>query len=91
MTGKLGTCVTYSSQHPDHPIEVSPNWLHNSEAILTGAVNPSVASFDQAVKVLTKGLVDVHDLISAVYPIGDSEKAFLDAIEPKTYRVLINL
>ena len=91
MTGKLGTCVTYSSQHPDHPIEVSPNWLHNSESILTGAVNPSVASFDQAVNVLTKGLVDVHDLISAVYPIEESENAFLDAIKSETYRVMINL
>ena len=91
MTGKLGTCLIYSSQHPDHPIEVSPNWLHNSESILTGAVNPSVASFDQAVNVINKGLVDVHDLISAVYPMIESEKAFLDAIKPDTYRVLINL
>lgn len=89
MTGNLGCCVTYSSQHPDHPIEISPNWLHNSEAILTGAVNPSITSFDQAVNVLSKGLIDVSDLISSIYPIEESEMAFLQAIKPETYRVMI--
>ena len=67
MTGNLGCCITYSSQHPDHPIEVSPNWIHNSESILTGAVNPSIISFDQAVNVLSKGIIAVNDLISVVY------------------------
>ena len=91
MTGKQGCCVTYSSQHPDHPVPVSPNWLHSSEAILTGAVNPSVVSFDQAVNVLSKGLVDISDLISAVYPKEEAETAFLEAIKPETYRVEISL
>lgn len=91
MTGNLGSCVIYSSQHPDHPIEVSPNWIHNSESILTGAVNPSVVSFDQAVSVLSKGLVDIRDLISAIYPIEESENAFMEALKPETYRVLISL
>ncbi|QRN83818.1 alcohol dehydrogenase catalytic domain-containing protein [Chloroflexota bacterium] len=91
MTGNLGCCVTYSSQHPDRPITISPNWMHNSEAFLTGAVNPSVVSFDQAVNVLSKGLVDIQDLITAIYPIEESENAFLEAIKPETYRVLIRL
>jgi L-iditol 2-dehydrogenase len=89
MTGKLGCCVTFSSQHPDSPVQVSPNWLHNSESILTGAVNPSVISFDQAVNVLSKGLLDIRDLISAVYPKEEAMQAFLDAIRPDTYRVEI--
>ena len=91
MTGKLGCCMTYSSQHPDHPVQVSPNWLHSSESMLTGAVNPSVVSFDQAVNVLSKGLLDVSDLISAVYPKEEAQKAFLEAIKPETYRVEIGL
>lgn len=89
MTGNLGTCITYSSQHPDHPIEISPNWIHNSESILTGAVNPSIISFDQAVNVLSKGIIAVNDLISVIYPIEEAEKAFLEALKPETYRVMI--
>ncbi len=89
MTGNLGTCITYSSQHPDHPIEVSPNWIHNSESILTGAVNPSIISFDQAVNVLSKGIIAVNDLISVVYPVEEAENAFLEALKPETYRVMI--
>ena len=54
MTGNLGRCVMYSSQHPDIPIEVSANWLHNSEAIVTGAVSPTVYSFRAAVNLLSR-------------------------------------
>ena len=91
MTGHLGCCITYSSQHPDIPVEVSPNWLHNSEASLTGAVNPSIFSFEQAVNVLDKGILDVKDLISAVFPKENAHEAFEKALSLDTYRVIINM
>ncbi|MPW25615.1 zinc-binding dehydrogenase [Alkalibaculum sp. M08DMB] len=45
MVGYLGRLVYYSSMHPDNSVEISPNWLHKSQAIITGAVSPSVNSF----------------------------------------------
>lgn len=90
MTGNLGRCVMYSSQHPDAPVAVSPNWLHNSEAVLTGAVSPSVRSFDRAARLLAKGLLDVKPLISGVYDYTKSEEAFRQAVSPDTYRVVVN-
>jgi len=91
MTGKLGRCITYSSQHPDSPVSVSPNWLHNSEAVLTGAVNPSIVSFDQAVNLIGKGILSLGDLVSAVYPKEQATEAFEEALEPSTYRVVVRL
>lgn len=91
MTGKLGRCVTYSSQHPDSPVLVSPNWLHNSEAVLTGAVNPGIDSFDQAVNLIGKGILSLNDLVSAVYPKERATEAFEEALKPSTYRVIIRL
>lgn len=91
MTGPLGRCVAYSSQHPDKPIPVSPNRLHSKENFLTGAVNPSIDSFDQAVNLLSKNIVDLSDLVSAVYPMEQAQEAFEAALRPDTYRVVITM
>ncbi|MDR3644077.1 MAG: alcohol dehydrogenase catalytic domain-containing protein [Clostridia bacterium] len=90
MTGNLGRFVMYSSQHPDHPIQISPNWLHNSEAILTGAVSPSVQSFDRAVRSIAKKLIDVRQLISGTFDYTHADEAFREAVKPDTYRIIIN-
>ena len=87
----LGTLVTYSSQHPDSPVEFSPNWLHSSESKLTGSVNPSIASFNQAVQVIDKGIINVKDFVSKVYDIEDCNEAFEAALGTETYRVVIKM
>jgi len=89
MTGKMGRCVMYSSQHPDEPIKISANWLHNSEAIITGAVSPSVHSFDTAVNLLAKNIVNPEKLISGIFDYTQADKAFEAAIKPDTYRIII--
>ena len=91
MTGRLGRCVAYSSQHPDRPVPVSPNWLHNTEAVITGAVNPSIRSFEQAVAVLNKNIVDLKDLITGVYPMEQAQQAFEAALRMDTYRIVITM
>lgn len=91
LLASLGTLVTYSSQHPDSPVQFSPNWLHNSEAKLTGAVNPSIQSFNQAVNVISKKVIDTKDLVSKIYDMKDCKQAFEDAITPETYRVVIKM
>jgi hypothetical protein len=35
--------------------------------------------------------VDIRELISAIYPIEESEDAFLKALKHETYRVMIEL
>lgn len=91
MVAKMGTVVMYSSQHPDHPIEVSPGWLHNSEAIITGAVSPSVRSFRRSVSALSKGIVDPSLLVSGVFDYHECQEAFETAIRPDTFRCIIKL
>ena len=89
MVAKLGRVVMYSSQHPDKPIEVSPNWLHNSEAVITGAVSPSIRSFRQSVDALSKGLIDPELLVSGSWDKTEAQSAFEAAIDPATFRCII--
>ena len=90
MVGYMGRVVMYSSQHPDRPVEVSPNWLHNSQAILTGAVSPSVKSFEQSVAMLSKNLLDPTKLFYGSFPYEKAVEAFETAIKPDTYRCAID-
>lgn len=89
MTGKMGRCMMYSSMHPDEPIAISANKIHDTEKVITGAVSPSIASFDTAVKLLNKGLIDPSKFLSGVFTYDEAAKAFETAIRPDTYRVII--
>ncbi|MDD3337369.1 MAG: alcohol dehydrogenase catalytic domain-containing protein [Lachnospiraceae bacterium] len=89
MVAPMGRVVMYSSQHPDKPIEVSPNWLHNTEAVITGAVSPSVRSFNRSVNLLTKKLIDPSKLMSGEFGMDEAQAAFEAASRPDTFRCII--
>ncbi|MFZ7132301.1 MAG: zinc-dependent alcohol dehydrogenase [Eubacteriales bacterium] len=89
MVGYLGRLVYYSSMHPDSPIEISPNWLHKSQAIITGAVSPSVKSFHQSVQLISKRIINPEKLISKVYNFNNAQNAFEDAVKPETFRIIV--
>ena len=89
MTAPMGRCVMYSSQHPDKPFEISPNWLHNSETIVTGAVSPSVRSFNRSVNMLAKGIINPEKLVSGVFSYDQAQQAFEAAVRPDTFRIVV--
>ena len=89
MVAPMGRVVMYSSQHPDKPVEVSPNWLHKTEVIVTGAVSPSVRSFDRSVNLISKNLIDTSRLVSGVFDYHDGTEAFEAAIRPDTFRIVV--
>jgi len=89
MAGKLGKVVFYSSFHPDNPISISPNIIHSSEQIITGSVNPQRKDFLTATRLLSFHLIDVSQLISNIVPFEEIERAFEEAIEPSTYRIIV--
>lgn len=89
MTAPLGRCIVYSSIHPDTPIQVSPNFIHNTEITITGAKSPSVRSFDTAAGILSKKLVDLRPLLTESYEKEDADIAFERACSMDTYRVMI--
>lgn len=89
MTGKMGRCIMYSSVHPADPIDISPDMLHSTEKIITGSVSPSVQSFDTAVRLLNKGLINPEKLLNSIYSYEQGKEAFETAIRPDTYRVIV--
>lgn len=90
MTAPLGRTVMYSTVEPDTPFEVSGKRIHNTQMNITGAVSPTVRSFDRAVRLLSKRIVDPTSLVYGVYSHLDAQNGFEAAIDPKTMRVIID-
>lgn len=89
MTAQMGRFVQYSSMHPDVPVEVSPNYIHNSEIVITGSKSPSVEAFDTSARILSKRIVDLTPLLTESYSMEEATKAFNRASSMDTYRVMI--
>ena len=87
--GKTGRVVMYSSIHPDEPISVSPNWIHNTQVVITGAVSPPIEAFHTSSILLSKRLIVPEKLISKKFPLEEAQKAFEEAIKPDTYRIVV--
>lgn len=90
MLALMGTFVQYSSMHPDEPVEVSMNEVHNREVVITGSKSPSVKAFETSAKVLSKGIVDLTPLLTEAYPMEEATTAFDRATSMDTYRVMIH-
>jgi L-iditol 2-dehydrogenase len=89
MVGKMGRVIFYSSIHPDNPITVSPNMIHNTEITLTGSVSPNITDFLKSTTLLSKGMIEVSPLISDVIPFNMIQKAFEESIKPENYRIVV--
>lgn len=89
VAGPLGRIVMYSSIHPDKPIEVSPNFIHETQIVITGAVSPTIKSFQTSADLLSKGLIIPEKLITNKYPLEETQAAFEEAIKPESYRILV--
>ncbi|MEY8292820.1 alcohol dehydrogenase catalytic domain-containing protein [Carnobacteriaceae bacterium 52-44] len=86
-TGKL---IYYSSIHPADDILFNPNDVHKTEKVITGAMSPTIQSFDVSVNLLKKGLVNPRMLLSNKYSIENAQAAFEEALDPKSMRIYID-
>ncbi|MDL2220701.1 zinc-binding dehydrogenase [Eubacteriales bacterium OttesenSCG-928-N14] len=90
MVGKLGRIVAYSSQHPDNPVGVKMGNLHSREYEIIGTVSPAINDFRRAAKLHAMKALQLEELISAVIPYTDGQKAFETAVAG-AYRVVIEM
>ena len=90
MVARHGTMVQYSSLHPDVPVEVRPQYIHNNEINIIGSISPMVQDFHTANMLLSKHLVDVSGLIEETVPFKEAQKAYEHSVLPGKFRVIIN-
>lgn len=91
VLAKGGTIVLYGAIYPKGEMPIDPNLIHYDEINITGLVSTTRASFQEAARMLSEGLIDLRCFISEELPFAEGEKAFRRAISPDTYRVIVQL
>ncbi len=84
-TGNIYTA--YMQEKPELPIDL--NTLHRSEILVTGTEGRTQMDFQQAVRLLSFGRINVKPLISRVVGFDDIEDGIKSAMSIDTQRVLL--
>lgn len=89
MTAPGGTCVMFSSLHPNNPVPVNMGAVHSYQITVTGAVSPTKKAYYQSVQILGKGLLDPTPLIERIYDYREFNTAMEAAAKTESYKVLL--
>jgi threonine dehydrogenase-like Zn-dependent dehydrogenase len=91
VVGTLGTIVLYSANPERIKIEVDPNFIHYKEITITGSEGRTEKDFYQAVSMQNSGDMRLEELVSAVLPIEEAQKALEISLDPSLYRVVVTM
>jgi threonine dehydrogenase-like Zn-dependent dehydrogenase len=81
----------YSSFPVNKPVELNVNSIHATEINITGALDSTPSEFLAATKLLSYRKIDPSLLITETVPLKEIQYAFDQAIDPKTYRILVKM
>lgn len=89
MLAKRGTLVLFASAHPETPLELGPNKLHNEEKRIIGVVSSEKLDFYRAATLIRHGMVDLSPLVQNTYPLSELGAALDEAVQAGTYRIVV--
>ncbi len=89
--GKGGRINIYTSYNNKPSIPVDANKLHHDELILSGSEGRTELDFQQAVRLLSFGKINVKPLISKLTSFSTIDSGMNSALSEDTYRVLLDL
>jgi 2-desacetyl-2-hydroxyethyl bacteriochlorophyllide A dehydrogenase len=89
LISKSGRVNIYTSYSDKPEVPVDANTIHRDELLVTGSEGRTEFDFQQAVRLLGFGKIDVKKLISSVHPFGDIENGMKSALGNHTFRVLL--
>jgi 2-desacetyl-2-hydroxyethyl bacteriochlorophyllide A dehydrogenase len=89
MLSDRGRLVVFASSHPETPLTLSPNEVHNRETGVVGSLSSEQYDFHVANRLIGLGQVDLRPLIQETYPLSQLAAALDRSVEPGTYRIIV--
>jgi len=83
--------LLFAAGYPEPEWSLSPNAVHYRLWQILGTYGSSVADWQEASDLLSRGAIDVEPLVEARYPLEEVQSAFVKASEPGSYRVSVLL
>jgi threonine dehydrogenase-like Zn-dependent dehydrogenase len=85
-----GKICLFASAHPVEAFKVDPNIMHNKETQAVGVVSADRRDHAVATDLIANKQIDLKPLIDGAFSIDDAAKAFAQATEQPSYRMIIN-
>ena len=84
-----GTLCLFASAHPVEPLAIDPNWVHNTEVRIIGAVSADIQDHERATEMIAKGEIDLTPIMEKTFPLADAQEAFEYLSAKPSYRVAL--
>lgn len=84
-----GTLCLFASAHPVEPLEVDPNWVHNTEVRIIGAVSADMEDHKRATDMIASGEIDLTPIMEKTFALSDAKAAFDYLSAKPSYRVAL--
>jgi L-iditol 2-dehydrogenase len=84
-----GTLCLFASAHPVEPLEIDPNWVHNSEVRIIGAVSADIQDHQRATDMIAAGDIDLRPIMEKTFPLSEAKAAFDYLSQKPSYRVAL--
>jgi threonine dehydrogenase-like Zn-dependent dehydrogenase len=84
-----GTLCLFASAHPVVPFEIDPNWVHNTEVRIIGAVSADLEDHKRATEMIAAGEIDLTPIMEKTFALDDAKAAFEYLSAKPSYRVAL--
>ena len=91
LVSVMGTINFYAANYPAIEIPLDPNLLHYKEITLTGSESKTEKDFYKAVMFQNSMNINLSLLISNKFPFIKIKDAMEAALDPSTYRVILEM
>jgi threonine dehydrogenase-like Zn-dependent dehydrogenase len=68
---------------------VDPNWVHNSEVRIIGAVSADLEDHKKATDMIAAGEIDLSSIMEKTFPLSEAKAAFEYLSAKPSYRVAL--
>jgi threonine dehydrogenase-like Zn-dependent dehydrogenase len=84
-----GTLCLFASAHPVEMLEIDPNWVHNTEVRIIGAVSADIQDHETATNMIVAGDINVGAIMEKTFPLTEAQAAFEYLSAKPSYRVAL--
>jgi threonine dehydrogenase-like Zn-dependent dehydrogenase len=70
-------------------LEIDPNWVHNTEVRIIGAVSADIQDHETATNMIVAGDINVGAIMEKTFPLTEAQAAFEYLSAKPSYRVAL--
>lgn len=91
MVGKNGTVLYFASAHPGAPLDIHPNFIHDTGIVLTGVKGKNLRDMWDAAALISNATINTAALIAGTYPLEQADKALDVASNSTCFRIVLKM